>query len=470
MAKGIAPALSSPTRAKLACFLLITAWACAAWPDLLSMIKTYKNSGYDYQGFLALPLFFFLIQRQRNLLNRAHMTSSPLSLLILLLCCATWLFASLAKLSTIEQIALIGMLPAIVMTSCGSKVSSILAFPLLSLFLLLPLGHNLYNFLQQIFSSLLVHILAFCDVAVYWEDQKILISKQEYSLPQLCVAFKYTTLFITTGILYAAIQSNNFFKRVLILSGFVILPFTLLLTATLSLILISTWLKFNSISSLMITAISYTIVGIGILFALYLGFILRTKNQSRYKNDGIDWRNEGMFQRSRWMTPTILAAVVILIMPSTAKYLQQHQHYAKNWYNPNSITNVNSAAVALTINYDNIAKQDESYDPKNYQQVKKNNLKVAVNNKIVPVTETILIDKYHGKITWSVNYTNGHLSNNETYTKVLENFYSLTKPGAKSAQINLTTGIDSNLKASRKILTQSLIEIQRTATTTWLHG
>ncbi len=67
-----------------------------------------------------------------------------------------------------------------------------------------------------------------------------------------------------------------------------------------------------------------------------------------------------------------------------------------------------------------------------------------------------------------MHYTNGHLTNNKTYTKVLENMYSLTKPGAKSAEITLAADLDVNLQKSRNTLKNALSELQKTATTTWL--
>lgn len=459
-------ALNTATRAKAAFLVLIAAWGYAAWPMLFSMFKSFAKSGYDYHGFLALPVFLALLQQQRSALNRIKLSINPLYLVGLLLCAALWIFADLTTLTLLEQVALISMIPAIMLTTYGRKFTSTLAYPLLTLFLLLPFGAPLYNALQQIISSALLHCLAFAKVAIYWENNKILIGKQEYALDTVCSALRYSSIFVTFGICVAGYFCKNFFLRLLVAFNFIFVPVLTLFTTTAVLILLSSWQNLANFKPIVINILSWSTISIGLIIATYCAYKLRSKNKHVYRNDGIDWRND--FARSNgWLTATSLATVLLCALPFTADYLKGRQHYANNWHDPQTI--VNSKNVTLSIKYDKSAKTAQNKSTE-WQQIKHKKITVAVNGKNIPINETISISKYQGKITWDMDYTNGHLTNNKIYSKVLENMYALTKPGAKTAAISLTADLNSNLQNSRATLTKALGELQKTASTTWLRG
>jgi exosortase len=455
-------------RAKSACFFLIIIWAYAAWPTIVTMLQAYRTGGYDYQGFFALPLFYALLVQQRSNLKRIKLAPSPWSLLLLLLCAVLWLFGTLTTLTLVSDAALISMLPIILLATCGRKICITLAYPLLALFLLLPFGKPLFNLLQNLYSQLMLYSLALSKTAIYWENSNILVAKQEYSLDKLCSALQYSSLYLSFGFAILGYTTRGIFKRILMAAMFVILPLLVLFISSFSLILFSVWRNSNSYSDLTINILSWASVAAGLTLAMLLSYAFRSKAKNTYKNDGIDWHNEFSIYNTRWMPATVIAAVVILALPSAAHYLQNRQHFATNWHDPATI--MKSDAVTLTINYDHQLDPIAKNDNNKWQQIKHKNIKVAVNGKVIPVTETISINKYQGKITWSMNYTNGHLTNNKTYTKILENMYALSKKGAKTAEIALVSDLGKNLQTSRSALTNALGDLQKNATTTWLNG
>lgn len=463
MAKGLGSALNGATRAKFACGLLLVAWGYAAWPAVLSMIKTYRYSGCDYHGFLILPLCYVLMQQHRATLHRSNLAASTTGLLLLLLCCVLWLFAKITTLTDLEQFALISMLPAIVMTTCGRKVSSILAYPLVCLLLLMPIGQKLFFYSQQFFSWILLKSIALTKLSIYWEQGTIYVSKQNYIVKQLCAPLKYSTLLLTMGIFVAAVFNKSFIKRIIFALSFIVIPYALLYIAILSLMLFSAWQGLATLEAFTIKLITYATVATGALTATLATYKFRQKSKRNYNNDGIDWRNEFTHFSSRWLAPTIMACTMVLLLPVAAKELRSHQHYAKSWNDLTTLEKSKPTAVNLAIKYNNVYKQTAAHDPKTWKEIKSSNIKITVNKAVIPLTETVLVNKYQGKVVWSLRYTNGHLTNNENYSKVLENIYALTKSGAKSAQISLTTDIDSNLNLSRKRLTSSLGELHKAA-------
>jgi hypothetical protein len=224
-----------------------------------------------------------------------------------------------------------------------------------------------------------------------------------------------------------------------------------------SLILINNWREATAPINMVLYLISWSSVIIGGVLAVCCGFLLRTKNRNVYRNDGIDWRDEFAHRRP-WLPATVMATLLICTLPLSADYIKGQQQFVNNWHDPKSITHPKN--VSLTINYDHDSKKLAQEKNSNWHQIKKNKIKVTMNGKIIPVTETIAVNKFRGQVTWQVQYTNGHITNNKTYSKVLENMYALTKTGARTAQITIASDLDSNIQNSRNSLKNALSELQ----------
>jgi hypothetical protein len=473
--------LSSGTRAKFACCILIAVWAYAFWPTVLSMITSYWKSSFDLQGFIIVPIVLGLVLRSSSALNRTALTYSPYGLLLLLFSSTVWLLAAITKLPLLEQLALISMLPAIVLTTCGQKITSILAIPLLCLFLLIPFGQDLYLNLQQIFSVILVKILAISKQAVYWEGNTIFVDEHEYIIPNLLSGLQYMSLYLTIGITYACTCAKNFAKIILVASSFIVFPVLLLIIAIYSLILVQSWFNLNMITIKYFQEISWTIVSIALLNALLFGFALRDKQKFKALADNIDWRSDAYNRKPRWLIPTLIASTVILFMPTFAHQLQSQAHYANNaallqmptelntWSGPIDGKYRNGQQeVVLNLSQRAILTTNNILSPNSGQHLKTNTFSIQINNRSIPIIEMISKYKTQNKIVWSVHYTNGHLTINHILTKVLENLYTVSKHGAEVSTITIETETNTDLANARYRLSSFLEEVAQNSQVVWL--
>lgn len=459
MSKTALMIANSTTRAKLACCILLAVWASTFWTEIGTIVQAYKGTGFDYHGFLVLPLSIWLIQQQASLLKRSQYSYSAYGILAILLCSVLWIFARISELQSLEQIALISFLPAIILTSWGTKVCKIILLPLLCLFLLLPFGSQIITELQSIFAWLLVESLAIFKLAVYWEAKQINIGEQNLDLSNLFSAFRYIGLGLVFGFAYAACLSKTFFKRVIIASCFLLLPIVALLFSIYTIIGLNTVFDLRLLTTTNFKVISWISFSLGICCAIALGYKFKTKQGIPQHGDSINWRGDYAKLKQNWLAPTLLSGLVIISMPFSTNFFKTQLHTASNWHDLDHLK-PNSKKVTLAINYNNISNSTANYDSKIWQPIKTNYLQVKNNNKKIPITEFILKSKQKTRLLWNVNYTNRHLTRNQTYTIFLEKLYGLTPAGTKSASISLSIDVDSDIGQAREVLMSSVQNMQ----------
>jgi len=301
----------SATRAKLAFCLLVAIWGYAFWPALHGMLHVYLSSGYDYQGLLIVPLVLAAIWYKRAAMHRVAICCSLSGLFLLVLFAALWLLATITKLILLEQLALISMLLSIIVMLFGRKISRILVVPLLSLFLLLPLGKNFYFEIQQLFSWLLVKSLALTDLAVYWEKDHIHVGDKIYIISDILKSLQYLMLYLSFGIAFAFVQAKKWYQGLIISANFIIIPFALCLASLFCIFSINRWFDFKILSADDFIRLSWLLTSLGLVAAVIFSFKLAGNHSKKTAFNDIDWRSNYFSSKVRWFIITIAIATIL---------------------------------------------------------------------------------------------------------------------------------------------------------------
>jgi len=477
----------SATRAKLAFCLIAMIWAYAFWPTLSGMLDTYLNSGYDYQGLIVVPMVFALIWYKRAALHRITISCNQYGLLLVLMFSALWLFAVITKLNLLEQASVICLLLSLIFMSFGAKITCILYLPLLSLFLLLPIGQYLYVEVQNLFSWLLVKGLSLTKLAIYWEKDNVHVASKSYIISDSLKGLQYLMLYLTFAIAYAFIQAKKWYQGLIIAASFIVIPFVFILASLFILISINHWFDIKVFAVEHFTILSWLFTSAGLVVALILGHNVGTKNNQKTAFNDIDWRSGSC--RIRWLV-LISTCLILLGMPILATMLEDKSHYAAtntlmtepgkipSWNGPVSIKgntvnsklleyNKNKKIVLLSL-INNNNSHDNLYDTRKWRKIIEHDHLIDVAKLKIPAIELVLKNSNQSKIIWTIYYVNGHLTNSKIIKNVLERIYSLSKNGTETGIIAISTDVTTELGAGRELLSSFLLDLKSTKTINWM--
>jgi hypothetical protein len=438
--------------AKLTCGLLVAAWLYAFWPTIRVTVLTYITSSFNYQGLLVLPLILMAISKNASSLNRSPQIYNPYGLLLLLASVIVWLFAAITELKLVAQVAIISMLISIVVTTCGKKVTNIILLPLLCLYLLLPIGSDLFKAASQLFSTTLVKALSVSYESVYWESKHVYINNNSYDIHTYLSSLKFIMIFVAMGCSFALLRTKNLMTFMCIASSFVIMPVIILWLTLYSFILFNNIWDPVTLSQKSVLIISWVCTILGLIHAIILSNFVGEKSYLLRASEDIDWHARYGKIKTNWVLPLIMASTIILMAPILERNLYNSQHYGNTdsmLSQPNELPDWNGSKVQYS--FSNSESQNES----GWKQIKQSSKKIIIKNKSIKVQETILRSQNKQyKIVWTINYINGHLTNSATLAKALLKIYTLTPKGARAGVITMSTQVKDDINIGRNTLNE----------------
>ena len=194
------------------------------WPTLLSMIEVWERSETFTHGFLIFPISAWLIWGRRHHLVQLTPQSDWRGLAILALAGSAWLLADAGSANVVAQYAFIAMLIATVWAMLGLHVVRAIFFPLMFLFLAVPVGEFLIPPLMNFTADFTVAALQFTGVPVYREGTFFSIPSGDWSVVEGCSGLRYLIASITLGTLYAYLTYRSWKRRVLFTLAAFIVP------------------------------------------------------------------------------------------------------------------------------------------------------------------------------------------------------------------------------------------------------
>lgn len=458
------PQISKLFNAKVTCFVLITIWTFAFWPTIARAFHMYLHSGYDYQGLLVLPILGLMIMHNSANIKRASLGYSPLGLLLLLLSGCVCLVATLVELELVRQFAMISMLFAIVLTTYGRNVTHIILLPLFSLFLLLPLGQEIYQIVEHSFSWLLMQALMLSKQAVYWEANQIYINNLSYDIQAYLSSMHYLMLFITVGAAYATLRTRSMLAALTIIACCITMPIIILGLSLYSYIMLKQWFSISNFIESHITAIGWILTCIGLAHAFWVGLFLKDRKDFIPRNDNIAWRDNYFFAGQHSLKLIVLASCIILAMPMLGQKLKtdlpvddanlpQIPNTIAAWNNSNKKQLVVNSKSTLFKKDQNsvhlaISHHNQQLEPA-WKKIKESSKKIRFGQHKLPVHEIIFNNKNKYKIYWSFKFINGHVTTNETMAKALTHFYSISDKNVKHGIVTISTDATKELNFAR---------------------
>ena len=183
------------------------------WPTVNSMVQIWWRSDTFAHGFMILPISLYLIWLKQAELARLRPVPSALGLVAVAVNGTAWLAAGLVDVQVVQQLALVGMIGAMIWAVLGTAVVRLLLFPLGYLFFMVPIGEFLIPPMMEFTAVFSVYLIRLTDIPVYWEGLFISLPSGDWSIVEGCSGVRYLIASIAVGFLYAYLFYHSFWRR-----------------------------------------------------------------------------------------------------------------------------------------------------------------------------------------------------------------------------------------------------------------
>ncbi len=212
------------------------------WPDLIlllaavalvtlsfhetawSIVSIWDRSETYAHGFLIVPISLWLVWEKRAGLKNLAPQPTALPLVLFLPLGFAWLAGQLVDTLVVQQLAYVGLLVVTLWAVLGHRVARFLAFPLLFLFLGVPMGEELVHPMMNYTADFTVGMLKLTGIPVYREGTFFTIPSGQWSVVEACSGMRYLIASVTLGVLFAYLTYKKWWKRLLFVLFAILVP------------------------------------------------------------------------------------------------------------------------------------------------------------------------------------------------------------------------------------------------------
>lgn len=203
----------------IAIVVVIATFAPTAW----AIVGQWSTGTYSH-GFLVIPVSLYLVWQRRAVLAAFSPRPTLAVLPIIALLALTWLAGQLTATGVIQQVALIGLVIAIIWGLVGSAVAIAALFPLSFLLFALPVGGGLIPLLQDFSAWLAVSLLDLSGVPVLLEGRFISVPYGHWEVAEVCSGIRALIACMAMGFLYAGLAYRRWTYRLTFLLASAAVP------------------------------------------------------------------------------------------------------------------------------------------------------------------------------------------------------------------------------------------------------
>jgi exosortase len=216
------PTLRSPAerQAILAWGVLFVAALAIYAPILRYMVRHWGQSDDYSHGFLIAPLALYFAWERRRKLRRTPIQPSWWGLLPLALGSLTLVVGRLGVELMNMRVSFVLTLIGLVLLLFGVRIFKVLAFPLLFLFLMVPLPQSLVNVvafpLQLIAADFAAEVLYLLRIPALREGNIIHLANTQLFVEEACSGLRSLMALITLGVIFAYFFRKSAAERIVI--------------------------------------------------------------------------------------------------------------------------------------------------------------------------------------------------------------------------------------------------------------
>jgi exosortase A len=207
--------------------MLLAVWGLVLvlyWPTASAMATIWWRSDTYAHGLVVPPAALWLMWRKRAQLATLVPKPTLLGLLCMLGAALLWLAGDLVSVNAVTQFAFMALIVSAVPTLLGWQVTRALLFPLLYLFLAVPVGDFMLPQLMEWTADFTVAALRLSGIPVYREGLQFIIPSGSWSVVEACSGIRYLVASFTVGCLFAYINYQSLRKRLMFVGVAILVP------------------------------------------------------------------------------------------------------------------------------------------------------------------------------------------------------------------------------------------------------
>jgi exosortase A len=305
----------SRSTALFAAIALIVGYVLIAYVGTTeTMVAIWRRSDTFAHGFLIVPMFLYLVWRERHALAALRPAPFwPALAGIALAALVAWVGEHVNSVS-VPQFAMIAMVPLAIWAVFGTAVVRALGYPLAFLFFAVPFGEFLMPRLIDWTADFTVAAIAASGVPVYREGNLLSIPSGRWSIVEACSGLRYLIASLMVGVLFAYMSYRTWWRRALFIAASVIVP------------IVANWLRAYMI--VMLGHLSGNRIAVGVDHLIY-GWIFFGIVMALLFLVGTRWREDTLPPEvapaarpanAAWARPLMPVAIVAAIMIGTGAW------------------------------------------------------------------------------------------------------------------------------------------------------
>jgi len=189
-----------------------------------SMVETWIRSETFAHGFVVIPVFLWLVWRERGVLASIPLKPFWPAVLLVAFLGFSWLLGESASVLSVSQFAMTLMIPAIVWAAFGTRLLRALAFPFLFLMFAVPFGEIFIPSMINWTADFTILALQISGVPVYREGNNFIIPSGMWSVVQACSGIRYLIASVVAGVLYAFLTYRSARRRLIFIAASAAIP------------------------------------------------------------------------------------------------------------------------------------------------------------------------------------------------------------------------------------------------------
>ena len=178
-----------------------------------SMVALWPLSAYQH-AYLVVPVVLYLLWLERNELAALPLRGSLLGLVMFSAVLLAWIVGRATAVQAVEHLAAAALIPALAFTVLGWPAFRTVAFPLLFLMTMVPVGEELIPILLEVTADVSEWLLRLLGIPVLREGMFFTLPGGSFEVAEVCSGIRYLMAGTVTALLFAYFNFATWGKRV----------------------------------------------------------------------------------------------------------------------------------------------------------------------------------------------------------------------------------------------------------------
>lgn len=206
------------TKAGMKFFVLLAFWFVAFIPVYPQLVRTWLDNSDNSHGILVPLVSLYFIWQSREKIREAKISNSKLGVVILVLSIGLYLLSYAGGIAVLSRAMIVSSLVGLVIFTLGKEIFSLLAFPLLFLFFMVPVPDSvllLVSFPLQLFATKVsTFVIQIFSIPAYREGNMLYFAQTHLEVAEACSGIRSIMSFGMLSFIFAYMMDKIWWKRI----------------------------------------------------------------------------------------------------------------------------------------------------------------------------------------------------------------------------------------------------------------